>query len=190
MTRQLRRQKARRDLKQMKRAMNATSKAGWQIRPCSKKGKQPPVDKELTSVFILTPVKTRQDFEMTIREFGEAIQASDPELSCPRIEYICIFKPFPYETKEEMSQVCNTILKKFSPYNVYALSTGTPPPGTDFTNEKHVYAFAYHLLNIQRKTQYEVLQAELAAASRAEAIQMKLQNHITDKNARQHHAHD
>ena len=112
----------------------------------------------------LTPVETRQDFELTIREFGEAIQASDKELPSPRIEYICVFKPFPYETKEEMSQVCMTILKKYSPFNVYALTTGTPPPGSDVTNKKHVYAFAYHLLSIQRESQREDLQAMLASA--------------------------
>ena len=166
MSRQLRRQKARNELNRAKKGMNAAEKVGWRkvhnakINP----SKQPPIDKELASVFILTSTEDRQDFEMAIREFGEAIQASDKELPTPRIEYICVFKPFPYDTNEEMNAVCETILKKYSPYNVYALTTGTPPPGTDLTNEKHVYTFAYHLLTIQRETQREGLQAMLASA--------------------------
>ena len=165
-SRQLRRKLARQNLKQAKKGMNAAEKVGWRKVHDAKitPSKQPPIDKELASVFILTPVETRQDFELTIREFGEAIQASDKELPSPRIEYLAIFKPFPYDTKEEMSQVCETILKKYSPYNVYALTTGTPPPRTDLTNEKHVYAFAYHLLTNQRESQREDLQAMLASA--------------------------
>ena len=166
MSRQLRRRKARNELKQAKRGMNAAEKVGWRMDHNAKinPSKQPPIDKELASVFVLTPVETRQDFELALREFGEAIQASDKELPSPRIEYLAIFKPFPYDTKEEMSQVCMTILKKYSPFNVYALTTGTPPPGSDITNKKHVYAFAYHLLSIQRESQREDLQAMLASA--------------------------
>ena len=166
MSRQLRRQKARNELKRAKKGMNATKKVGWRMDQNAEinPSKQPPVGKELASVSILTPTETQQDFELAIREFGEAIQASDKELPSPRIEYICVFKPFPYETKEKMSQVCVTILKKYSPFNVYALTTGTPPPGSDVTNKKHVYAFAYHLLSIQRESQREDLQAMLASA--------------------------
>ena len=164
-SRQLRRKRARQNLKQAILGINATQKVGWRMDPTQKSlPKHPPIDGEVASVSILTPTKDRQDFEMAIREFGEAIQMSDEELPSPRIEYVCVFKPFPYETSEEMGQVCSTILKKYSPYNVYALTTGTPPPGTDVTNKKHVYAFAYHLLSIQRASQREDLQAMLASA--------------------------
>ena len=166
MTRQLRRQKARNELKRAIKGMNTAEKVGWRKVDDAKKtpSKQPPIDKELASVFILAPVETRQDFELAIREFGEAIQASDVELPCPRIEYLAIFKPFPYETNEEMNAVCETILKKYSPYNVYGLATGTPPPDHNPKNEKHVFAFAYHLAHVLRDTYRDELQKELAAA--------------------------
>ena len=164
MSRQLRRQQARNELKRSIKGMNAAETVGWRkvhdakINP----SKQPPIDKELASVFILTPVETRQDFELGIREFGEAIQASDKELPSPRIEYLAIFKPFPYDTNEEMNAVCETILKKYSPYNVYGLATGTPPPDHNPKDEQHVFAFAYHLAYMLREAYRDELQKELA----------------------------
>ena len=71
--------------------------------------------------------------------------------------------PFPYETNEEMFSVCLTILEKYSPDNVYGLPTGTPPEEIDLTNEKHLYAFAYHLIVTQRKLQGAELEAKLAS---------------------------
>ena len=163
MSRQLRRQKARSELKKVRKGMGVARDVGWKEVPGMKNSKQPPKDSEAVPVFILGPVETRQDFELALREFGEAIQAADTVLPVPRIEYVAIFKPFPYETNEEMYAVCSTILEKYSPDNVYGLPTGTPPEDTDFTNEKHLYAFAYHLIVTQRKLQGAELEAELAS---------------------------
>ena len=163
MSRQLRRQKARNELKKVRKGMGLMREVGWKEVPGMKNSRQPPKDSEAVSISILAPVKTRQDFELALREFGEGIQASDAVLPVPRIEYIAIFKPFPYETNAEMYAVCSTILDKYSPDNVYGLPTGTPPEDTDFTNEKHLYAFAYHLIATQRKLQGEELEAELVS---------------------------
>ena len=166
-SRQSRRKKERRDLKRHLNAMKASRKVGWDMKPGTQFPKSPPTGKELASISIQGPTESKQDFELGIREFGEAIQESDNHLPTPRIEYIAIFKPFPYETSDEMCSVCETILKKYSPYNVFGLATGTPPIDLDPTNEKHVYAFAYHLLTTMREKNGHILNAELESRIRA-----------------------
>ena len=91
MSRQLRRQKARSELKKARKGMGVAREVGWKEVPGMKNSKQPPKDSEAVPVFILGPVETRQDFELALREFGEAIQAADTVLPVPRIEYIAIF---------------------------------------------------------------------------------------------------
>ena len=165
--RQSRRKKERREFKRHLKAIKASRNVGWDMKHSTKNSKSPPTGKELASVSIQGPTESNQDFELGIREFGEAIQESDNHLPTPRIEYIAIFKPFPYETSEEMCSVCETILKRYSPYNVFGLATGTPPIDLDFTNDEHVYAFAYHLLTTMREKNGHILNAELESRIRA-----------------------
>ncbi|MYF97792.1 hypothetical protein F4212_01455, partial [Candidatus Poribacteria bacterium] len=50
---------------------------------------------QIIAPYVCTPTTDKQEFEMTMREFGEAIQQSDTVIPPPRFEYIIIIKPHP-----------------------------------------------------------------------------------------------
>lgn len=165
MNRQQRRKLQRKKIKQLKQATHQTHKVGWKGDmnqfsnlldniPSSEIG-------SLESAYVCTSTKNRQEFDLALREFGEGIQAEDTKLDVPRLVNICIFKPHPFETSEEMYKVCMTILEKYSPHNVYAIGTGTPPDDIQMDNKQHVYAFVYHIMHTMREIHGEVLAEQL-----------------------------
>lgn len=124
--------------------------------------------RELVNCQVVPSELSRQDFEMTLREFGEAIQAADTELPVPRVEYLVIVKPYPYKSKAEMEKTCKTILTRYSPYNFFALIAATPPEEYDPANKEHVLAFAHYFIERFRSMPGSVgiLQGGLAGAQR------------------------
>ena len=167
MNRQQRRKLSRQQIKQLRDSTQEGHKVGWKgdttqfdnfIDALASSDLK---DQSLGVCYVSTPTQDRQAFELTFREFGECIQVADTHLETPRIVNICVFKPHPYETSEEMYKVCYTILKKYSPFNVYAIGTATPPDGFQMDNMQHVNAFAQMIIEKMRALKGETLAVQL-----------------------------
>lgn len=94
----------------------------------------------------------RQEFEQSVREFGEIIAVSDKSYP-PRIEHVVVLRPFPYGSSKEMSKACSTMLSKYSPHNYYAIIRATPPAWYDGSLE-HQKCLSWNMVKYFRESSH------------------------------------
>lgn len=180
MNRQQRRAEQRKQKKAMRRAFMKGRDVGWDVGWKSEEldNAIDALEKQglgtdnavYQSIYICTPGEDRPSFELTIREFGESIQAEDLELPIPRIVNIFIYKPFPYESNAAMEKACHTILEKFSPYNFYLMVTGTLPKDIADTNENRTAFASYAVTTMLEEGRAEIIEKWTAHLHRLQAF--------------------
>ena len=95
------------------------------------------------SLYFLSGNEKQEDFQIGLREIGEATAVEDKGHIVPRPIFILMSKPLPDSTQNSM-KIAETILRKYSPFNFIVCITFTPEKffkgGIDFKNDKDVPA--------------------------------------------------
>ena len=101
------------------------------------------------SLYLLHGNTKQEDFEIGLREIGEATAVEDKGHIVPRPIFILMSKPLPDSTQNSM-KIAETILKTYSPFNFIVCITFTPEKffkgGIDFKNDKDTSAIITYIL--------------------------------------------
>lgn len=101
------------------------------------------------SVYFLFGNEKQEEFEIGLREIGEATAVEDKGHIVPRPIFILMSKPLPDSTQNSM-KIAETILKKYSPFNFIVCITFTPEKffkgGIDLKNDKDISAIIAYVL--------------------------------------------
>ena len=101
------------------------------------------------SVYLLHGNEKQEEFQIGLREIGEATAVEDKGHIVPRPIFILMSKPLPDSTQNSM-KIAETILKTYSPFNFIVCITFTPEKivkgGIDFKNDKDAPAIITYIL--------------------------------------------
>lgn len=118
------------------------------------------------SVYFLFGNEKQEDFEIALREIGEATAVEDKGHIVPRPIFILMSKPLPDSTQNSM-KITETILKTYSPFNFIVCITFTPEKvfkgRIDFKNDKDTSAVITYIFynSIRREGFLEHIQEGL-----------------------------